>query len=1186
MDDLKSFITVKWGIPKEQILILLPYGSILKKSVFESYLAFDHLDTDNSQHSAKSSSESIQKEFIVYDRRLFSSLNQPTELSMISETTQDDEEQNDGIGTDMNSSSYLSLHRIMEDTRLVTELAHIKPVESPLITLKFEQKDPNLRQNIATALTTNLGWVSALVIDVHYMKYQIQDLSNEISLIVKCLFTADQYLKTYSSEVEELYNSNVVFLQQLTSMKADSKWQNIYDNILSRLPGPGGKSIQQFVDKENLLVDTQNIEDLDSQINLRLIELKKDIDMNFNYRDIILKNIHGIENIFNPSKKDYELETTMLVKFNEMVDEIKKKSHNILEEDISSIPLGVELQNTADILDVEFKSIVKTLHTISQALYVKVDEFLQFKKTLQHNCIKMLGQISFSQMSILHVKKILLSECNTKLKNYQNIVTHFTRVEDLPLIYGLYLIELGRRDVWVERIYAEYSHIMNSALVATENEAHARHTWQKLYGVVSDIFDTGDTTDTAFANLKKMFLSKENALNISHSISPIYQRRIQDDFKQIEGYITDLEDTIIDKDIVHILKEKWTEVNKFHKSYPVRVIGDYNRVDEEIAYYRGRVHKLEDLLHDHILGTKVGWPFQLLPVSRHVASSDLSTIALLSAPNTVAFTTTATDKQVIDRANYPPSNDSNTDDTGYQKKIANQDIQISDLHLEIITHKETLRHLNNELLSLTTDLENSKKIQMENDLSYKAHITQLVTENSRLLKDGESLTNQLILSESNERESLKTLEELQTMWEMKEREYKHEIEELTEKLKQTEDQQLNQNMTVELIDASNQTNEYIETYNEIGVQTDTFPLFSDVTEMENGDNEAEDSDININNEENVTHNIRESNKITINNEKKVFNINESSCKDLFRVFRKNIYILENIGLLLTTEEAYKTPEITELSRQDIFNNNLVIKRVKGLKRVVTKSLLNTTSHLSSELLKNDEQYLIQSPVFKVVDELYTELIHAENSNIESLSIELCSLIEQVYSRGLYERAVIRRFSDVEILAKKLSKEVKFTESAINRITEERIAVRDFKIGDIALFLPMKEDAVNESIYRIPSGNSSLSSVDLSSPQRSKVITAEDKSKERAKQIDLPRPVANTDKRPWAAFTTSKTEVRYFYSSDNNMSVGEWFLGKITHMQLSLVLPEHVNDLENNPYKLPNGTIWFKVNADIVATGYA
>lgn len=1183
-EDLKSFITAKWGIPREQLLILLPYGGRLKSSIFESYLAFDNENSNTSEDNHPHSSGSIQREFVVYDRRLFSSLNLPVALSQTIKSMQSQDDQIEENNANLVPPALLS---IISDTRLITELSLIKPVESPLIGLAFGKDDPDLLQNIGTALTTNLGWVSALVIDVHYMEHQIKDLSSDISRIIQCLFTAEQYLKTYSSEVEELYNSNVLFLQQLNKMKTDSKWQDTYDNILSKLDVLEGQRIQQFVDKGKLMNDLQKINNLDSQVNSQLIAVKTDIDKNFDYRGIILENIQATERNFDPHTKDYKLEEAMLVRFNELIDEIKDKSHEFLEEDINDKSDSKNLQAINDSLDGYFKGTVRTLHTISQALYSKVEEFLQLKNELQLNCITILGQVSYSQVSILQVKKSLLNECNSKLKAYQSIITHFTQVEDIPLIYGLHLIEVYRRKVWIKKISAEYYHFMNAAWNASDSELNVRKTWKRFYGVVSDVFDSQENADKQLSQVTSMFLKREQLPDLSTSALPVYEQQINDSYKDVENYVISLKHTSINRDIIQILKERWDEVESFRKACSVQVLGDYGSQGNEIAYYRKRVQKLEDLLHNHMLGDRIGWPFRILPVSQDFNSRDISTITFLSESKPLAHAKSSSAKRIID-VEKTSNKESQEEREILLKTISSHKAQITDLEVEIKTYKETLRHLNNELLTLTTDIEDSKKVHIEKELSSKAQISNLVNENTRLLRDTETLRAQLVTSKDKENEHLKLEKEAQTTWSFKEKELTNKIKDLNEKLDSRDRNIADHYANENAVQVGCQTDDRLEACDSIGIQTDPTDFTPQRAEVPvvNSDLKLSDEEFHYDKSGDGSGTDVHSTQASTDEARDIICELDSSTKDLFNVFRKNIYILENIGLLLTIDKAPKTHDHIDLTYNDILENRLVIRRVKGLKRSTAKSLLQSSSYSSNEDTKRDSIYSIQSPVFKTIDRLYSEITNGKCDEIEKADNQLRCLIEYVYSKELYERSVIRRFSDVEILAKKLSKEVKSNDLTIKSLTDERIAVHDFKVGDMALFLPMKEDALLESIYRIPSLNSSLSSVDLSSPQRSKVITAEDLVKDKPKINDIKRITSATYKRPWAAFTTSDSEMRYFYSGNSSFPVGEWFLGKITSMERCVVSAQQLDDLKHNPYKLCEGTVWFRIDADIVATGYA
>lgn len=165
--------------------------------------------------------------------------------------------------------------------------------------------------------------------------------------------------------------------------------------------------------------------------------------------------------------------------------------------------------------------------------------------------------------------------------------------------------------------------------------------------------------------------------------------------------------------------------------------------------------------------------------------------------------------------------------------------------------------------------------------------------------------------------------------------------------------------------------------------------------------------------------------------------------------------------------------------------------------------------------------------------------------------------------------MINRFKDIETLAKRLTKENKSKRILIDLYQNERLAVKDFRVNDLALFLPTKE-ALSETKSLSSSMASSFSSVDLSTPisGANNNITASRKS--------LHKPNV---KHPWAAFTAFNESSRYFLKDENMVTDNkEWFIGKITDIQRQVV--ENIST--NNPFKLPKDTVWYLISAEMIS----
>lgn len=276
--------------------------------------------------------------------------------------------------------------------------------------------------------------------------------------------------------------------------------------------------------------------------------------------------------------------------------------------------------------------------------------------------------------------------------------------------------------------------------------------------------------------------------------------------------------------------------------------------------------------------------------------------------------------------------------------------------------------------------------------------------------------------------------------------------------------------------------------------------------------------------------------------------------------------MENIGLLLTFDN----------------NNNIQIRRVKGLKKGTAQSNILDES---TQMLDAHDNSLIKSPVFQKLKDEY-ELIKsvANGSEKDTQQSIFLGNITQLYDNKLYEVAVIRRFKDIETLAKKLTKENKIKRTLLERFQREKVTLRNFQIGDLALFLPTRENvnSVGSMSSSTSSLSSSFSSVDLSTPPPLDAMSIQSSPSVIHSNVINQASISGRDKnklmRPWAAFTAFEESTRYFLKDEKGLTKGkEWFVGRI------VTLEHFVADSpSNNPFRLPKGSVWFQVTAVVVS----
>ncbi|QPG75609.1 hypothetical protein FOA43_002966 [Brettanomyces nanus] len=221
-------------------------------------------------------------------------------------------------------------------------------------------------------------------------------------------------------------------------------------------------------------------------------------------------------------------------------------------------------------------------------------------------------------------------------------------------------------------------------------------------------------------------------------------------------------------------------------------------------------------------------------------------------------------------------------------------------------------------------------------------------------------------------------------------------------------------------------------------------------------------------------------------------------------------ILESMGLLVVKEEGKMT-----------------IKRVKGLrgrkKEIATRGGDETMQIVAEDVVEEAKKRLEE------VD---------EDMNIKYMEFRSLAYLD---SKMVVEK-VFRRFNDVETLARRLQKEKSQQKGDMKALSEEmsqRLAIRDFKVGDLVLFLKTLSNT------------------------------------------------AGNPEQPWAVFNIGSPNHYLKNEKDDSnyidLNEREWFVGRIEKITSKTVTERSYNDVRENPFKLSVGFTWHYVSAKASTT---
>ncbi|QEU61720.1 Atg11 [Kluyveromyces lactis] len=1015
--DLKQFASDTFQIPLDDILLLLPYGMILKKAGWDS---------------RKLQQEGLE-EIYVFDRGIF---NEEIEFSP------------------------------------KPRFQLFKPLPSPMSDSLQLDKNVILR---------NLGWLKALQSDVEFFQDVIKETYQDVQRLLECGTVMLEYLKNYCHEVEVLYNGNVDFLNKLHEDGASNQWHSFYDNILGNIK-VSNQLLSSFFNYSELTEIEDSIHRLDRELNAKLKELKKSIDECYQQRTQLISDLDDVKKISVVSSDD--MDNQMVERFREMATEMELVS-NQYKEEASKDALKEKFET--------FKSVhVPKLQTISQAMFNKAFTNLDTKATVQKKLQQLYLSVAKSQMSVIMVKSVLTKDVKTNMKFLKNEELKLSQVLDLPMCYGLYLIELYREQLWTDR-YSQLRQQHESSLQhLLDDEVRQRKSWYKDFQWIT------------------RFLDVDSLLPSSVYIPSISDYK-QVTLSQIKDYINQLASLSLGEPTINLLKSKVSQAELTGLHLPT----DYGlSKDSELIIegYKARIKKLEHLLLDAQFHQYDSWPAGILNKETAMVQMFRNSTVSTKLQQSSTFDPPSSKQQQESNKTFEEFQNLQNDISKYSEltktletELSTLKSQLSHMEVEKNAYRESMTNLNKELSTLLIERENFYSEMNSRSENFKKHLGSLFEQNEELVRESE--------------ESKRKFEDLNKMKE-----------------------DLLVNMATQEVQAEQER---------ASLQEEVESLKKDLNQLQISKSKAIDAEF--------------------------INFNKQLEKTLYDVFQGSIFILASIGLLLSKDQ----------------DGNFQIVRVKGLRKDLDSSLADMNSSMAKSVIAQE----IKSTFESIKD----QIDYKPHENF-------ITYIEKLFGNQLFETSVIRRFNDIESLAKKLRKENKNKKLLLQKSARDKITIYNFQPGDLALFLPINDQELllNSSISSL---NSSFSSIDLNSStqsvmQRPNVVKSDIAASvlngssasitENISSSKANRNIAlNTNGRPdtfnvntqdsakkhvvWAIFTATNTDIKYFLrNSTSNYELlkdREWAMGRISALEKHVV-----GDDSNNPFKFPRNTMWYEVDA--------
>ncbi|CAL9735261.1 autophagy-related protein 11 [Monosporozyma servazzii] len=1071
------------------------------------------------------------------------------------------------------------------------DLLLIKPIPSPFVDAT---KNTLTYNELIYLLTTNLGWLSALEIDGFYLNELNEKMKLQVKFLIRGVYIYHQYLISLLNDLTNLLTRNHDFYNNLLDDRSNLDWRRVFNSILNKLiifqvdgANKTPRTLQDLVELNTLTKFDTQMNQLQSVLDEKFIKITNDLDQIKHENNELTSRLNDMKSKEYLSEvEENEEEEDSLLKFKESISHVKEFSRNILNDSTYNDTTTKLDNNLIYQLEELHKHHLTYLFQESNTLYDKSLKLIDLKGELQQELKTITSKFHQIQINIMDSKKSILNNLNRGLKQFQSLDVAFAHMEDLPIVYGLYIIEMWRKLNWTLFILIKYNNHLTSTQISFHKECTTRTKWLKTFGSISSIFindDSANITDTLtnsnvillnIESLEYQLLGSIDSTNFKSTIMSL-KTTCNELLNFIEHYITSFDKLTDNKEVIKVLRKRVMEaqINQFDEVVGQDKLNDIHQLSDKldsksheendpstsnyhhttnpnksdssdtIQCYKRRIQKLESLLHEAKYSNLTSWPTTLLNDSTINSKDKYETI------NSPGLVQNFVDLKEMNEAELKllkiraaqlteELNQLTLEMGSLKEELSNKEATInqknsklSDMNLEKSAYKETLTNLNMELLRLTNSEDKLTAEISEQKAEYINDIQKLLdnnkVNNERSQKANDKIRNGLeekIKQLEDEKEhQRKIYEEEKEVWKKSQLEYEIEVTSLKKQ-------------------------------NEILKEEKEKLVFNQIEDVSSKPVISESSS------------IKEYQSTLLNLENKLFNI-----------FKANVFILENMGLLLTNETG------------DNSISSIEIKRVKGLRKNSSHTLLDESIHKAITL---DENKVIQSDVYHKLKDTF-EIYH-ENYNrdllfsSQSFTAQLQPYLEKIYDNKLYEQAVIKRFGDMETLAKKLTRENKSNRTLLDKFDKEKITLKNFKIGDLALFLPTRDNIHLNRDQNLSVSSfltSSFSSVDLSTPPIPTPSPGDitDIMKETAK----PKP-ALVDKCPqnganysrlWAIFTAFDDDTRYLLKTDNSSELlknRDWFIGKILTIDEGNILDNYTCSVKSQ-----RGVMCYQVTAEVI-----
>lgn len=539
LDEFRRFCSSEFNIPINRLFFLSSFGILIRNSSFEEI-----------------------DDIYVYDKELFS-------------TGEND-----------------SLVRKYIDSQKHYDL---QPLMSPLLDISLDtvSKSRNSKQLISL-LTTNLGWVAAIESDCSLAVNKMKDLDKKIQTLMTSIKVSSQYIDSYCSNIKKTYNESVDYMNQLHLSSLNNKWADEFNN-LKRLKMLNNKPLSNLLNKSELSTYSNESISINKEINNELIKFNPLIESSENQRSNINLEIDQLNNeilIFLNSTNYIDI-------YNELItisEIVRNDTKNLLNKTSNSID-DLDVDIILETFQLHKSNYVSKIYELSMIIYSNSLKYKDLFINLQFKSYNFLKKLSNSQLNMISIKESL-KLMTLNFEKIQTLESYLAHTIDLPLLYGLYLIENMRRSQWLINIKSISIKSNEKFAQLREREIKSRNQWIKNYGIILKLLNF-EISSFNNSNLISFEIIKNEDLSItSDEIS----------YDDCLNFINQLKSENFDNEIINILLKNLKDSIFKKPNFNIDVDPAKKIDNDTIKGYKSRIKKLENLLHQEQFKNFNQWP--------------------------------------------------------------------------------------------------------------------------------------------------------------------------------------------------------------------------------------------------------------------------------------------------------------------------------------------------------------------------------------------------------------------------------------------------------------------------------------------------------------------------------------------------------------------------------------------------